>query len=298
MRFFPQISALAQRFPSPRAGSPPGGGGERGGGRGGPGVPGPRTSPRPPLSVVPAPCTLQRCGLETHPDPSPARWSSESRRDPPPHPAAGAPGAGAAATARPRMQIPEGRAGAASPLRIKARGGAPRRSRCLPGAGRAFRPRACLLHARGRRRPVRTRGGVGDAGPPEPPRRPGSPARLCLPALSPAAFSPWGPGNPRLRGALPGPGRWHPRSFCAWGRFVARPSAGETQRSCAGSARGQEGLRGSRRGGRWEATRELPERVSDLFLPVFPVALGGALRGAGTGGAGRGESGAGVCTFE
>lgn len=75
----------------------------------GPGVPGPRTSPRPPLSVVLAPCTLQRCGLETHPaPPSPARWSSESRRDPPPHPAAGAPGARGRPQPGPVCKYPRG----------------------------------------------------------------------------------------------------------------------------------------------------------------------------------------------
>lgn len=41
-----------------------------------------------------------------------------------------------------------GAGGGRLPLRIKARGGAPRRSRCLPGAGRALRLRARPQHAR------------------------------------------------------------------------------------------------------------------------------------------------------
>lgn len=116
------------------------------------------------------------------------------------------------------------------------------------------------------------------------PPGPGSPLRLGRRAPSRAAFSPWEPGNRRLRGALPGPGRWHLPSFRAWGPFVPGPSAVESGRNCVRSARHEERL--------WSemGVKKTSFQDGSLAVTLFsPPAVRGALQGAGKGGPGRGE---------
>lgn len=111
-------------------------------------------------------------------------------------------------------------AGRPPPARIKARGGASRRSRCFSGAGRALRPGASPLLAReARGLPVRTRGGSGARGGVgrgrasqpgaqlEPPASLWSPLCLGPGAPSRAEPCPWEPGNRRLCCALLGAGQ-------------------------------------------------------------------------------------------
>lgn len=102
----------------------------------------------------------------------------------------------------PVCKLPAGGRGP-PPAGIKARGGAPRRSRCLPGAGRALPPCARPAPALAARRlRVRTRG-IGD-----PRQRRERRARLSRP-FGPHGRRPgqrflrWEPGNRRLRCALP-----------------------------------------------------------------------------------------------
>lgn len=126
--------------------------------------------------------------------------------------------------------------------RIKVLGGAPRRSRCLPGAGRALRPRARPQPARAAPRlRVRTRG-IGD------PRRLGE-TRAPRPGVQrePPASS-WSLrrcpalrflcGNQRTGASAapsPGPGRCHLPRLCARPVF----SLGyKTERNCVRCMRG------------------------------------------------------------
>ncbi|XDA73667.1 hypothetical protein R6Z07M_003877 [Ovis aries] len=107
------------------------------------------------------------------------------------------------------------------PARIKAQGGAPHRSRCLPGAGRALLPRARPLPALAAR---------------------GLPSELPASPWSALLLGPRAPSTSFLRGnpgagasAVPsqGPGQVaSPR-----GQFVPRPSAIESERNCVLCAR-------------------------------------------------------------
>ena len=104
-------------------------------------------------SVWHVPRAPLRCALQTPPEAPPGSRHLGGVGG------GGRPRARAARDARGPQPAPRGRraagyanargaGGGRLPLRIKARGGAPRRSRCLPGAGRALRPRARPQHAR------------------------------------------------------------------------------------------------------------------------------------------------------
>lgn len=266
--------------PRPRALSPPGGGGSPESGRRGP------EYFAPPVPSVVRSATLW-AGAPRPMTPCPPRI-------PPGATSAGGPRAGA--TPDPRGPQP-GLGGRRAAGYANARGGgrgpppaadkgwrAGRRAEAAASREPAVRsgPRPPAARPRGRRLPVRTRGGPGTRGGGGGSWGGGAgtrgPARAAPRAR--VALSRREPGTWRLGGALPGAGRrWRLPSLCA-GPVCPRAMPVETERSCVRRARSSRGLRVSRSGVGWGSEEEQLPGGAPLAVTPFLASVPGTLCGA------------------